>query len=139
MYARLGRGEEAWEQFVTLLRKNATVSLWDAAYSTEFFQIDANMGGAAYICEALMQSRRDHLLLLPALPKDWKTGSVKNFRAQDGVTVSFCWKDGMLQNFTLCSRDDRALQVHCGKQIWNLTLQAGKPLCINCSKSDISK
>ena len=137
MYARLGRGEEAWEQFVTLLRKNATVSLWDAAYSTEFFQIDANMGGAAYICEALMQSRRDHLQLLPALPKDWKAGSVKNFRAQDGITASFSWEDGMLQNFMLCSRDDRTLQVHCREQIWNLTLQAGKPLCINCSKSDV--
>ena len=131
MYARLGRAEEAWEQFEALIRKNITISLWDAAYSAEFFQIDANMGGAAYICEALLHSRRDCLYLLPALPKAWQTGSVKNFRAQDGVTVSFTWENGKLQSFTLNARDDRTLQVCYGKQSWNLTLQGGKPLHID--------
>ena len=131
MYARLGRAEEAWEQFEKLIQKNASLSLWDLAYSTTFFQVDANMGGAAYICEALMQSRRDCLYLLPALPKAWPTGSVKNFRAQDGVTVSFCWENGKLQSFTLNSCDDRTLQVHWQNRTWNLTLEAGKNLCMN--------
>ena len=103
------------------------ISLLDGIFDRQLFQIDANMGGAAYICEALMQSRRDHLYLLPALPTVWQTGSVKNFRAQDGITVSFQWQDGKLRSFTLLSRDDRSICVHSQEQIWQLALKANEP------------
>ena len=93
MMARLGRGEEAWHHFMELIGEFATVSLLDL-HPPRIFQIDGNMGGTACVCEMLLQSRRGKLLMLPALPAAWKTGSVKNFRAQDGVTVSFAWEDG---------------------------------------------
>lgn len=125
LMARLGRGEEAWEHFKALIGDFATVSLLDL-HPPGIFQIDGNMGGTAAVCEMLMQSRRDRLILLPALPGDWKKGSVSNFRAQDGVAVSFAWEDGKLTFFELTAPQDMTLQVLSGDQEWKVVLEAGK-------------
>ena len=78
---------------INLIGEFATVSLLDL-HPPRIFQIDGNMGGTACVCEMLMQSRRGELRLLPALPKAWPKGSVKNFCAQDGVVASFSWELG---------------------------------------------
>ena len=84
------------------------------------------MGGTACVCEMLMQSRRGQLYLLPALPKAWQKGSVRKFRAQDGVTVSFAWEDGKLAQFELTAQEDQTLRVVWADKEWNLTLKAGE-------------
>jgi len=128
--ARRGRGEEAWEHFMALIGDFATVSLLDL-HPPRIFQIDGNMGGTACVCEMLMQSRRSQLRLLPALPKAWPAGSVRNFCAQDGVKVSFAWSDGKLTSFELTPQEDMELCVVSGGQEWNVTLKAGAPVCVN--------
>jgi len=130
LMARLGRGEEAWEHFMALIGDFATVSLLDL-HPPRIFQIDGNMGGTACVCEMLMQSRRSQLRLLPALPKAWPAGSVRNFCAQDGVKVSFAWSDGKLTSFELTPQEDMELCVVSGGQEWNVTLKAGAPVCVN--------
>jgi len=127
LMARLGRGEEAWEHFMELIGEFATVSLLDL-HPPRIFQIDGNMGGTACVCEMLMQSRRGVLRLLPALPKAWPVGSVKNFRAQDGVTVSFEWADGTLTGYELTSAEDQALTIVSGGKEWTVQLKAGETL-----------
>jgi len=125
MMARLGRSEEAWQHFMALIGDFATVSLLDL-HPPRIFQIDGNMGGTACVCEMLIHSRRGVLYLLPALPKAWKRGSVKNFRAQDGVTVSFDWEDGKLKSFTLVSAEDQTLKVVFQGSEWTVQLKAGQ-------------
>ena len=125
MMARLGRGEEAWHHFMELIGEFATVSLLDL-HPPRIFQIDGNMGGTACVCEMLLQSRRGKLHLLPALPAAWKKGSVKNFRAQDGVAVSFVWEDGRLTSFALVSEEAQTLCVASGGRKWSVTLEPGK-------------
>ncbi len=100
LMARLGRSEDAWEHLIHLIGDFATSSLLDL-HPPRIFQIDGNMGGAACITEMLMQSRKGELRLLPALPKAWPNGSVRNFRAQDGLTVSFDWKNGQITSLTI--------------------------------------
>ena len=126
LMARLGRAEEAWHHFMELIGSFATVSLLDL-HPPRIFQIDGNMGGTACVCEMLMQSRRGELRLLPALPEAWPNGRVENFCAQDGVRVSFSWKDGKLASCTLLAKENTTLCVRSGD--WNTTvsLEAGVP------------
>lgn len=132
MMARLGRAEDAWEHFMELIGSFATISLLDL-HPPRIFQIDGNMGGTACVCEMLMHSRRGKLYLLPALPKAWQKGSVRNFRAQDGVSVSFEWEDGKLTSFELTAQEDQDLCVLWQDQQWDVTLKAGQTKQIQCA------
>ena len=94
-WARLGNGENAYYSFEQLIKNRLYKNLWDYHEFGKFgaFQIDANFGCTAGVCEMLVQSNFGFIDLLPALPNEWKDGSFSGFSAEGAFEVSASWAD----------------------------------------------
>ncbi|MEO8018877.1 MAG: glycoside hydrolase N-terminal domain-containing protein, partial [Pseudomonadota bacterium] len=145
MWARLLDGDHAYRLFRNLLRltkdNDTNYSGHGGAYPNLFdahppFQIDGNFGGTAGIIEMLLQSQNGELHLLPALPRAWRSGSVKGIVGRGGFVVDLSWAGNELQSATVYARNDssctirtagpvvlKALNLHSEKSTIGYTLR----------------
>lgn len=92
LWARLGNGNRAQRILEKLLVQSTSPDMLNDFYD----QVDGHLGGPAAIAEMLLQSQNGDIVLLPALPDAWPTGSVRGMKARSAVTVDFSWKNGSL-------------------------------------------
>lgn len=122
-YAKLWNGEKAYENLRQLLMKSTLPNLFD---NHPPFQIDGNFGSTAAICEMLVQSDEKRVVLLPALPKEWRTGRICGLKVRGNIKIDLSWENGELKNATVCSKFSQTrVFVYQGKSR-EVQLQANK-------------
>lgn len=97
-WARLGYGNNSYYSFNKMIKNRLYDNLWDYHRFGKYgaFQIDANYGCVAGICEMLIQSNHGYIQILPALPDEWKDGSFKGICAEGAFEVNADWKNKTL-------------------------------------------
>jgi alpha-L-fucosidase 2 len=90
------------------------------------FQIDGNFGGAAGIAEMLLQSHRQRIRLLPALPKAWPQGSVTGLRVRGGFVIDMRWSRSLLEHATVMSLAGHPSMLTYRGQRLDVRLRAGQ-------------
>ena len=106
--ARLQNGEMAGKNIHQMLANSTSRNFFNAG---RIFQIDGNMGATAGMAEVLIQSHTGLVQLLPALPPEWKNGSVQGLCARGGYTVNMEWKDHTLTSADLISSQTSVAKI----------------------------
>ena len=77
-WARLGRNDKAYEKLRHHISNATFDSLLGAneSYIESVYQIDSNLGIIAVMGEMFVQSTKDSITLVPALPDEWKNGKL---------------------------------------------------------------
>lgn len=75
------------------------------------FQIDGNFGGTAGITEMLLQSHAGYIHLLPVLPDNWQSGSIKGVRARGGFTIDMEWKESRITRLSVTSHSGGTCRI----------------------------
>lgn len=135
LWSRFGDGNRALKLLGNMLRlvKDGESELYEqgGVYASLLgahppFQIDGNFAASAGIAEMLLQSHREGLLLLPALPDAWPEGKASGLRARGGFEVSLQWEQGRLTEAGIRSVSGQ----HC-------TVSADVPLKVFCGNEEI--
>ena len=109
-WARVGDGANAYFCVNQMIKTRLFENLWDY-HNDAIFQIDGNYGYTAGVGEMLMQSNRDVIRLLPAVPEQWAKGSVSGLLAEGGVEVAMSWQNQKVTEATLTAKQSGTIQV----------------------------
>lgn len=123
MYARLWKGDTAYDNLIKLFENSTTDNLFD---SHPPFQIDGNFGSIAAIGEMLLQSNGGRVVLLPALPAEWKKGSIKGIRARGGAAYDITWKGGKVTGISITALADYDTVLYYNGQERTVNLKKGE-------------
>lgn len=127
-WARLGHGNNSYFSYETMIKNRLYDNLWDYHELGKYgaFQIDANYGCVAGICEMLVQSNLGYIEILPALPDEWKDGSFKGICAEGAFEVSGEWENKELKKAEILSHKGGKCHIKLLNREFALTNGSGE-------------
>jgi alpha-L-fucosidase 2 len=130
-WARLNNGAGALHLTHELIKEHIWPNGLSAINTGGKFQIDANLGISASVMEMLLQSQTGELILLPALPTEWQTGSVNGIRGRDGFILALTWKAGELSQAVIHSTLGEPCKVRYGDKTVTLDMKKGTTVILD--------
>ena len=122
-WARLKDGDRSHALLKTLLKEGTVENLWDIHPP---FQIDGNFGGAAGICEMLIQSHEGFIDILPALPAAWANGSFSGLMARGNFEVSAEWENSIVTALHILSKSGGQCAIRFNGKLHTFDTQLGQ-------------
>ena len=124
IFARLYDAESAYDQLRQFYRR----ALPNLLSGTIF---DATPAFPGVLAEMLLQSQQGDIHILPALPKEWPSGSVKGLRARGGYEIDEQWNNGKLASLTVRSIAGNAVPVRYDAKTLRLDLHPGQSITLD--------
>lgn len=107
-WARVGDGEKSFSVLQKFIKNRVYSNMFEFCPP---FQIDGNFGVTAAIAEMLLQSHLDSILLLPALPSAWDTGSFDGLIGRGNFQFNISWVNMKLKKVSVKSRSGNKLRL----------------------------
>ena len=127
-YARLLKGDLALRHYRSLIADTSEANLMSysaagvAGAEANIYSFDGNAGGSAGVAEMLLQSDGSELELLPALPSQWRNGSVRGLRARGGFTVDISWRGGQVARARVHASSPAETRIRYGDEVLSVSL-----------------
>lgn len=115
LWARLYDGERAHKIFKGYIKEQAYPQLFAKCFTP--LQVDGTFGVTAGITEMLMQSHEGVIDLLPALPKEWNTGSFEGVCARGAFELDMQWKEGKITQVEVLSKKGQPCRINPGGKV----------------------
>lgn len=131
-WTRLLKGDEAMREVETFIKTHIWPNGLSCINDGDKFQIDANLGLPDIVCEMLLQSQTDVLQLLPALPANFSTGSVRGIRGRGGFLVDIDWDKRVLTRAVIHSTfGGPVCKVRYGDKTANFPIKPGSKVVLD--------
>ena len=130
-YARLAMPDQAMEvireTFARLVKPNmASVMSDESSMWGGEWELDGNTGLTSAMAELLVQSFEGEVILLPALPEEWKDGSLRGIGIRGGHHMNLTWKDGQPVRVELLAGQDERITVRFREMQHTVECRAGE-------------
>ena len=132
--AHIGDVDHAYECIDWLCNSYWSPALTSYHNPGEIFNVDISGGLPGVVTEMLLQSSKDVLVLLPALPSQWSAGSIRGVGTRCGVTADLEWKNGKPETLHLKPHLDRSIKIRFNDRVWEVEAKAGKKIELNFSE-----
>lgn len=135
LLADFGRGEDAYGSLQNLAAHYLQPNLLDLcpANDRDWFQIDGNFGLCAAVMEMLVQCRENKMILLPAIPRQFETGTVRGIHTRLGASVDMMWKRGRVTHCRITPKETMDVVLIANNEDRPLHLDSGKTIEISFS------
>ena len=106
-------------------------SYWSPSFTSyhdpgEIFNVDICGGLPAVVVDMIVQSTATTIDLLPALPEQWKDGSVNGAWTRSGVTMDLVWRDSKPVMADLRANRDTEIVIRFKDKKWHVRLSKGE-------------